>query len=514
MALWHLPGPTAPFGDDTKAMLSKKITVGTAWLFLTSITTNFIGFIGQLILARILVPEDFGIYALALAVMNVISAFLELPVSMALIQMEEPTKDDYSTAFTVGLIRGAVVCLLILALAWPMALLFTNSHLGPLLALLSVYPLILSFRNPYFMTFAREISFSEASILEVTSKVTAFIITVAVAVIYKTYWAFPAGLMVSAVVEVILSFVIARQIPGFSLKSLRQMWDFSIWLGLTTIVNQLNFQSNRFVVGWFFPAATLGHYHMSQQISIQLTRLLVNPFTRSLFSAFSVIQNDPHRLRHAYRKAQSFVGVIVLPAGFGIAAVAEPLILLLLGEQWRPAILFVRFTAPVLALSTIYSAVVPLAMAMARTKTLFYRNVVATCIKLPLLTLGVIYGGILWFLIMTVVTAVFVTAVNMVLVRELVDVKFWQQATLNIRQLAATLIMVGIVLMIDHVLPPAMNAHDHILHLGVMCSTGIAVYFSILLLLWSLAGRPDGPEATGLSTAGKVVTRVRRKLAA
>ena len=493
-------------------MLSRKVTIGTVWLFATRILSNMIGFIGQLIIARLLLPEDFGIFALAMSTTMVISAMLELPVSMAIIQMPSPSRDDFNTAYTLSVIRGAIVCVVMLALAWPIAMLFHKPDLVSLLAALAFFPLLLGFRNSYFDVFARDVSFTQESMMDLASKGSSFIVSVGVAYFFRSYWAFPAGILCSALAAVAISFALPPARPGFSLKSFRKMWGFSAWLGLRSIVNETNNQADKFIMGWFYPTALLGRYHMGQQIASQFTQVLVYPFTRTLFSGFSQIQTDLPRLRGAYFKAQTLLSVIIVPVGFGTAAVAEPLVLLLLGEEWRQSIFFIQFVAPTLALSAIYAPVGALAMAQARTRTLFLRDTLAMCIRVPMMIIGVVTGGIMGFMCFRVATALIMAVINLFLVKELIGESLVRQAQANMRQFIAAGVMTLATVEVRHLLPDTVAFLPLLLKLSVMGATGALVYAGSLLTLWHYAGRPEGPEPRLLSHANSAVSLLHRRM--
>jgi PST family polysaccharide transporter len=104
-------------------VLRSKIVKGMSWLLAGRLTSNLLGLASTLIAARLLMPEDFGLMAIGLGVFAVAGAVVDLPVGAALVQMKNASKADFDTAWTINLVRGAIVSALMLLAAWPAAFL-------------------------------------------------------------------------------------------------------------------------------------------------------------------------------------------------------------------------------------------------------------------------------------------------------------------------------------------------------------------------------------------------------
>ena len=180
-------------------MLTKSVTQGTAWLMGGRLMGQALGFIALVITARLLSQDDFGLMALAMAVMLLVGAILELPTAAALVHFENPTREDFDTAWTLGVLRGVLVSLLLFSISWPVARFYEDDRLHLIMVMISTYPLILGLRNSYMEEYTRALQFGPEAISEISIKVASFIVTVAIAWAYQSYWALPAGLLASGV---------------------------------------------------------------------------------------------------------------------------------------------------------------------------------------------------------------------------------------------------------------------------------------------------------------------------
>ena len=349
-------------------MVGKKLARGISLMMVGQLTGNVIGLTSTLVMAALLIPEDFGVFALATSFVTVISAMFDLQTSSVLIQMPDPKKQDFDTVFTLNLLRGLILCLGVCALAWPIAASIGDERLFPLLLLLSLQPLLLALRNPYFERFAKDMSFAPTTFVDLIAKVLSFVGSVGYAIIYPSYWALACGVLLSATAGTIATFVVSRELPGLSLASFRKIFSFSIWLGFSGLMNQLRSVSDRIILGIGMNAVTLGFYALALQIVVQIMTSMMKPFNWAMFSGFSQFNQEKQRLRDAYRKSHAAMGAIMLPSAAGLFLISEPLILTFFGTKWENSILFIQFGAAAYFVTGIAGPFWALGMALGETQ--------------------------------------------------------------------------------------------------------------------------------------------------
>jgi PST family polysaccharide transporter len=250
-------------------MLKSQILKGTSWLLAGRLVSNLLGLASTLIAARLLMPEDFGLMAIAMSVFGIASAAVELPVGAALVQMKTATKADFDTAWTINVLRGVIVSVLMVLAAWPAAMIVGDDRLIGLVAALAAYPLITGLRNSWFEQYIREMDFRREALLDVVMKVTSLAVTVWIAVATRSYWALPAGVVGAALAGTAASYLLRPQLPAFSLASFRKFFGFSIWIGLGNVADSVRDAATT-VLGWA---------HLFDQVKEEKKRAVGNPWS-------------------------------------------------------------------------------------------------------------------------------------------------------------------------------------------------------------------------------------------
>lgn len=492
------------FGPENRREVSSaQVMRAAAWLSLAKIASYAAAFLSTIILARILVPSDFGVIAISMAIVGIAAGLLDLPVTSALIALDSPTEDEFNTAWTISILRSILVSVIILAAAHPLAMVFNMPEITPVVMALTGQTMIFGLRNPYFENFARSLNFSWDVLAEVSAKVVQVIVSISAALIWKSYWAFVAGMLAGALVSMMVTYIAARRMPKLSLRSPRRLFGYSVWLGLSMIVNRLNQDAAYLISGRLFGQAILGQLHVGNKLSSEISHLILTPIIRSLFSAFSRLADDMHRFRAAYLKAQSATMALSLPLGAGLALVADPLIPLMLGPNWKEAVTIVQFYAPCTGLLLAAGPIRSVAMSLSRTKLMLGRDILNFVIRVSCLITGTLLFGFIGLLGSYAVSTLIATVINLIFLKRLIQISILDQVSSFGRSILSTLLMVGVVLAVRQMINFPDSVPGNILTVGVLAACGMLTYASAHILLWTVHGRPDGIEQTALSFARK-----------
>jgi PST family polysaccharide transporter len=486
---------------------------GASWLMIGRLVGNMVGFVSTIVLARLLMPSDFGVVAIAVSVFSVVSALFELPIGTALIQLTDVTDDDFDTAWTLGLLKGLAVSLFLVGSAWPVAQIFHDERLLGLMLLLALFPILYSLRNAYFENYAREMQFRKEVVVDFLSKIGSFVATVGGAILFKSFWVLPAGMLATALVSTTLSYVYYPKAPRFSLKSFRRIFGFSAWLGASSLVNQLNWQSDSLLVGRFLGPAMLGQTSVGGQFVNRIDEVTRTPLFRSLFAAFSTIQTDRERLARAFLSAQAMCAVGLVPIGLGLSAVATPTVLLVLGDKWSLAALVVMFCGLNVGFRSVVAPVQPLATAMGKTRTMFERDLIVLLIRVPLLLAGLLLYGVMGLMIALSLATLIHMLIDAALVRKFAGVSLVKQALNCRRPFIAAGVMYAAAYSVAELVPLDGAIWIRAATLAGACVVGAVVYVGVLLTIWKLDGSPEGPEMRALQIGSRFAPPLARVLA-
>lgn len=486
-------------------MLKAKVLKGTAIMFAARMAGQLLGLASTMALARLLVPEDFGLVAIATSIFFIFSTVLDMPVGTALIQMKEVQKSDYDTAWTLNLLRGVIVAALMLAVAWPASLIFEDPRLFGLIAALAAYPILLSLRNSNFERFVRELTFHPEAWVDFATKVSALVVGVTVAWFTRSYWALPIGMMASCLTSIALTYILRPELPSLSLKGFRKFISFSIWLTFSNILDNLWTTLTTLFMGRMLGPAIVGAYSVGAQLGERLDGVLVAPAERALFSGFSSIQDQPERLRHAFLQSLRLTAAVILPVCAGISLLAEPIVAVLFGANFKAAVLPVMFIAPITALGSLSAFGTTLAIATGATRKVFNVRLIAFLIFLPLITAGLLLGGLegaLWALLVS--NGVYFL-ISFQMVSRLVHMPIYRLAGALGRSALACALMVIALLPLRGLIDASGGGASLLLILesALVAALGALLYISAHVASWYITGRPEGIERFLLSQLGK-----------
>lgn len=487
--------------------LKGKLAKGAAWVAASRMLINLISFGNTLVLARLLTPADFGIVAIASTVSFVVTALTELSLSQSLIQHRSPQDEHFHTAWTLNLCRSSILATLIMLLAWPIAWLYSEPRLGPIMLVIGGGALLTGLTNPKLVTFQRNLVFWQDFVLNVSQRAVGLAFAVIVALVFRNYWAIVAGIIATQVSAVALSFLFVRYRPKLQLRRARELLSFSVWLSLGQAVNTLNWRTDHLVIGYFLGGTALGHYTVGDSLAILPTREATAPIAQTLFPGFSRINDDRQRLRNAYQRAQTLLCAVALPVGFTFALIAKPLVLLTMGAKWLPAVLIIQFLSGIFAVQTLSSSLQPLAMAMGATRSLFKRDLINLAIRIPLIIVGMVFYGVPGVVLARCVSGTANTLVNMAMVRHLLGLPIRTQIAANARALASTVVMVVLVTAVDRWVGEGTDPLFLVSEIAILLFAAILTYLACTASLWTIAGKPAGPESEVVSLLSVVLRR-------
>jgi O-antigen/teichoic acid export membrane protein len=489
--------------------ITGRLIKGSMWLSLSRAIVNLLATLSTFVLAWYLAPSDFGLVALATTMLLIVDTVTQLSLSEALIRHHAPDKSHFNAAWTLSVTRGLLLCALFAACAYPASVLFEEPRLFGVMLALGLSILMGGLTNPRRIMLQRDLIFWQEFVLVVSQKFTGFIAAVAIAMIYQSYWALVIGTLVSQATNVIISYVVLPFRPKITFQHMRDFFSFSAWLTAGQIVNTLNWRFDYLLVGKMLGAPALGYYSVGSNLAMMPTREATLPLTQTIYPGFSNIRDDPPRLAAAYQRAQALVAAIALPAGIGVAVIADPLVRLALGEKWLPVVFIIQALASVYALQTLGSLVQPLGMAKGETRRLFIRDTQMLFVRVPVMIAGLLLAGLPGVIIGRVFTGLLGALVNMILVRHLIGVTVLRQLFANMRALISIVVMAAGVTLVSAYLPHAIDQTMLALHLMALVAVGGLLYCGSTLLLWTAMKRPAGPETEILQILGKVLSKAR-----
>ncbi|MAU40361.1 MAG: hypothetical protein CMF31_01950 [Kordiimonas sp.] len=482
--------------EQTKS-LGQSITSGALWMILLKFLERGIGTISTLILARLLFPEDFGLVALATIIAGFLVIMTEFRFDTALIQNQQTTDDHFNTAWTLAVIRGGAVAIILALCSYQIALFFNDERLTEILFCLAGLTFLNGFQNIGVVHFRKDMNFKQEFRYLLFPKIIRFVVTIAAAFYLRSYWALVIGITANQVTQFLLGYVMHHYRPTFGLKHAKSIFGFSTWLWISNIIVYLADRTDQFLIGKYTNTAKLGVYNVSYEISNLPTTELIHPMSRAMLPGLSKIGHDHQTLINMYLKAVGVITILAFPASIGILVTAPLLVPVVLGQNWLDTIPLIQVLAIGGAIRVSLGHVSSLYVACGQPKFGTLHVMLNTALRLPLLFLGMYYFdilGVAWALVISNVvgTVIGITLCKMILPLPLTGLfsTIWRQAV------ATGAMWFGLDYIMQQ-LPTTLTSVEQLLILLGLILLGALLYGFVLLALWSLSGRPNsGEQAT------------------
>lgn len=478
---------------------------GALWTVLMRLSIRGIGLVSMVILARLLVPADFGLVALATILREGLLLFAEFSFDVVLIQNQQADRRHYDTVWTLSIIRNTIMTLVLVAGAAPMAAFFDEPGLEAIVYWLALATFVEGFQNVMVVDFQKHLQFHKDFAFMIGAKLGTFLVTVPLAILWRDYWALVAGILTAAFVRVVLGYVMRPYRPALSLATWRDTMDFSKWLLSFNILGFIYRRADTFTIGKFAGTQALGLYTIAFEIANMATSELVIPVRRALLPGYSKLAGDRDSLRTTFLNVFALVIMIGVPLALGIGLVADPLVRVMLGAKWVESIPIVQVLAVYGLVSVIGTGTGPVYLALRRPHILTALLGGGCALMVPLLILGIREAGAVGAAIAVTIAASAMVSADTYVITRLLKISAGRMMSAVWRTALAALAMIVVVLSLESAMPPSEAITWLTAKLLASVGAGAVTYIAVHLGLWRLSGSPDGAEMQVLTTARTVL---------
>ena len=492
--------------------VASRTVLGATWMIAWRMTTRGLGLISTLVLARLLVPSDFGLVAIATTFAAAIDALSELGLRAALVRQPDDDPSLYDTAFTMQVIRGLGTGAVIAIGAAGAGTWFGDERLTPLLLIFSAVAVVAGFDNIAVVRFQRELRFDMEFRLLFAPRLLQFVLATGVALLLHSYWALVVGVVVGRLTRTAMTYWIQPYRPRLSLARWRDLAGFSFWSWASSMAGMVWERSDTFVLGPVLGAGQLGIYLLSTEIGLLPTSELVGSATSALYAGVAAARNRGTDAIVLAVPLMAALLMLVLPVGIGISATAGYLVIGLLGPAWQVG-------RPVIAIFALLCLITPITFvsttvlsATGHVRQSFWAIAGATVLRVSALYCVAGTHRLDWAAL--TVCGVVVCEALLYLVQLAGRGRLaWREALPGvIRTLAAGSAVAGFLWMSglgwQEVEGPALVTLFIGSIIGLCCILGCA---AVQLALWFAAGRPPGPERTVLDIIYDIASKLRQR---
>lgn len=408
--------------------LKDKTFKGIVWSSVDRFTTQGIAFIFNILIARILLPSDYGVVAMLGIFLAISQAFIDSGFGTALIRKPDRTETDFCTVFYFYIAVSLIFYIILWVAAPYIALFYDIPLLKSVTRVVSLRLVFSSLSGVHNAKLAIDINFKTRA--KISIAVTLLTGVIGLWMAYSGYgvWALVMQAVISSLLTSILLWIYVRWMPGltFSWKSFREMFSFGSKILASGLLDTIYNNVYTLVIGKFFSATSLGVYSKADGFAQFPSSNITGVLQGVTFPVLSSIQNDEDRLASAYKNFLCLSAFIIFPLMVGLAAVADPFIRLVLTDKWEASIYLMQIICFALMWYPIHAINLNLLQVKGRSDLFLkleiikkIQGVIILCVTIPLGLVAMCYGRIVASLLSLVY--------NTYYTRKLIDYGFGKQ---------------------------------------------------------------------------------------
>lgn len=461
--------------------LQNKATLGFKWTGISSITSTALQIIQLLVLARLLSPDDFGLMAMIMVVIGFMQSYSDLGVNSAIIHYQKISREQLSSLFWLNLLAGGLIFLILVASAPLIIFIYDEPRLENLTLWSAIIFLILPLGQQFQVLLQKELMFKQLSAIEICGSLGGAATAIASAYSGSGVFSLIYGQLANASIRTALFIVTAknewRPLFHFRRSDLKQFMGFGFYQMGERSVNFLGWNLDKLIIGVLLGSHTLGLYSMAYQLMVKPFQMFNPIITRITSPLFSKIQTDDVLLRKIFLNMVSLTALVMFPVYIGMIVLAQPLFLLLFGDQWLPAVRVFQVLALLGFFYSIGNLLGSLLVGKGRPDIGFNLNVAVFFLYGIAVWIGAHYGmeGAAWGLVLT--TALILFPISFWIRWNLIKMKPLEYLFSFTPMLVAGLLMGGLIFTFNSYL---INDTGALQNLIISVIIGIFSYISII----------------------------------
>lgn len=324
--------------------LKGKTIHGVIWSLIDNVSSSGVIFFVGIILARLLTPEEYGVMAMVSIFIAISNSIIDSGLSSALIRKVKVKPIEYNTVFYFNLLISLLLYICLFFISPFIALFFREPILCEVMRVIGLILIINALSIIPYTIFVREINFKTQTIISLIASVGSGVIGVWMAFSGQGVWSLVGQQLGRQCLNTLFLWFFCHWKPtvSFSMTAFKEMFGFGSKLLLSGLLDTIYKDIYYIVIGRCFSSSILGQYTRAKQFSMVFSTNLTTVVQRVSFPVLSSIQDDSIRLREAYRKVIKSTMLVSFACMLGLAAIAKPLLILLISDKWLPAVYFLQ----------------------------------------------------------------------------------------------------------------------------------------------------------------------------
>lgn len=316
-------------------------------------------FLGLIILARLIAPDDFGVFAMVMPFIAVIMIFGDLGMASAVLQQRDMTEGQASAVLRINVLAGLALGGIFLAASPLLGIFYDDPRITSVGAAMSLIFVISGLTAVQRALLRRALWFGALLRAGLVAALASFVVGVGLAMAGAGYWALAARALVDPAAFGMAIWLSTRWVPprpewDATTKSMIRYGKFFVGFSLLNTVGR---QGDNVLIGWRYGSGELGPYALAYRLFFMPVQQITGPLGQVMIPAFSRLRDDPHKLKAWYLKLLRLMTLCAFPPVFSLVVCADDVVNLLVGPRWEAAAVILQWLAPVGALHVGYTTI-------------------------------------------------------------------------------------------------------------------------------------------------------------
>lgn len=387
--------------------LKVKTVKGTFWSGLDSFASQGIMFLVGLVLARLLTPHEYGLIGYITILTAIFNSIVDSGFSSALIRKKDIRAIDYNTAFIFNIIISILLCAAMFLLARPISRFFNEPQLVQLVKAMSVIVVINGLAIIQRTNLTKNVDFKTQTKASLISSISSGIVGIGMALYGFGVWSLVGQQITRQLLNTVCLWILNKWLPRFefSWQSFRELFNFGWKLLASGLIDTIWKQVSNMVIGKYYSTSSLGQYTRGQQFADIFSANMTSIIQRVSYPVLSSIQDERNRMKEGYRKIIKVTMFLSFVLMFGLAAIAMPLLTVLIGKQWMEAAHYLQILCFSMCLYPLHAINLNMLQVQGRSDLFLKLEIIKKIIAIGPILLG-IFMGIDWMLYGWIITGV------------------------------------------------------------------------------------------------------------
>lgn len=436
-----------------------------------------VSFIVSLVLARLLLPEQYGIIALVTVIINICDVFVSSSFSNALVQKKDADDKDFSTVLYFNIVFSIGLYALLFLCAPIIASFFEYDQLAWIIRVMGIKLIIASVNSLQKAMVSRKMQFKKFFWATFGGTVVSAIVGIIMALKGLGVWALVAQYLVNSFIDTVILAIVIKWMPKlqFSFGRLKKLLSYGWKVLVAALINVIYEDIRTLIIGKMYSEAELAFYNQGKKIPNLLVANINSSIQSVMFPLMANNQDEKNGIKRIVRRSMKTSAYMIMPMMFGLAAVAEPLVEVVLTDNWLGCVPYLQILCMNFALLPLQTANVQAIYALGRSDIALKLEIIKRTFNLALILISC-HLGVMAIAASSVVGALFCSIVNAFPNKKLLNYGYFEQIKDILPFVAMSVVMAAAVIGIGFI---PINIY---VKLVVQIITGVAIYIALSII--------------------------------